>query len=160
MSRRRPRLASAALLLLGAAACHVPGGPAAPAPLDPHDPAAVARALLAPGLDPDDDRAIERLVDPRARDRAPAALVDALLALRPVAPATILAVEPLEGLGRTAVEAELPLAGGGTARVALDLRRTDDGWRVGWFAGAGVEWPPTPRGRGTGLSTSAAPGDL
>ena len=56
-----------------------------------------------------------------------------------------------------AVDVEADLAGGGTARISVQLERdVEDRWHVRWFGGPGAEWPPPPRRRGTGLTSSSA----
>ena len=87
------------------------------------------------------------------------ALAQVFDALRRTRRARILAAQPL-GPERSAVDLEVDLGAGGTARYSSQCERATDGtWVVVSIAGPGVTWPPTPAaGDNEGLSTSSPPG--
>jgi hypothetical protein len=88
-----------------------------------------------------------------------AALLDSLSALSTVADPRIVGVHQPAGPADAFVDIEAGLPGGGVARFTVRLRSTEPGtWRVSWFQAPGAEWPSSPAGSGTGLSSSAPPG--
>jgi len=86
------------------------------------------------------------------------ALAAALKALVPAESARVVAVEPLEVAGKTAVDIEARLPGGGTALCSAQAARGPDGtWRVVWFETPSGSWPARRPGPGEGLTSSAPP---
>jgi len=93
---------------------------------------------------------------PPADDRAE--LLDALELLAAVDELSVVDVQTPAGPRDAFVDLDATLPGGGLAHYTVRLRASpDDTWRVSWFQGPGVEWPPPRRGRGDGLSSSAPP---
>jgi len=122
-------------------------------PPDPLTESVIELFALAHDGEPDAAR-VERLFDVRADERWRATLYDALSQLARVSTPQVVGVEPLEDVGRTAVDVTAGLPGGGEARFALQLEaREDGGWRVVTFDGPGVSWPPRDTQRGPGTST-------
>jgi len=122
-------------------------------------PAAAALELfeLARGADPQGEL-LESTFDapPAADDRA--ALLDALELLATVETPRVVDVQTPAGPQDAFVDLDVTLPGGGQARYTVRLRAFSvDSWRVSWFQGPGVEWPPPRRVRGDGLSSSAPP---
>jgi hypothetical protein len=140
------------VLVAVAAACAEPDrAPASP------DEAALELFRLAGQDGPDPDR-VDRLFGPPVDARRRAALHDALERLReasePVVQQT-LALE--EGGRRVIVDLAARLPGDGSARFSVVVERVAADWRVTWFQGPGVGWPPGPQRRDAGLSTSPPP---
>jgi len=147
-------LALAGLAL--AAGCGLPRGSA---PGD-EDAAAVATQLFE----------VERSAEPETRPipdsfavppdgAAAAALDDVLDELAHVVAPRVVAVEPLDGPDRVAVDVLGSPPGGGTARYSLHLARHAERWRVEWIGGPALTWPRRATGaRGSGLSSSHAEG--
>jgi hypothetical protein len=150
--RWRPWLAGPFVLL---AAC---GGGGDVGPADT-DPAAAALRLfeLAPADEPTDEQ-LRALFEPAPDDDGRAALLDALGALGTTTPRVVEVVQPA-GPADAFVDLAARLPSGGEARFSVRLRAAEPGsWRVIWFQGPGVEWPPRSTRRGDGLSSSAPPG--
>lgn len=150
-------LAFAALAL--AVACA--DGPATGTGAGTGDEATVAKALelFEIGRGRSVDRgAAARLFGALPGGSEQAALLDALERLgRAVEPRPV-AVEPLAGLGRTAIELEAELPGGGMARYEVQIESTADGTLlVHSFRGPDVEWPLRRAPRDAGLSSSHLP---
>ena len=62
-------------------------------------------------------------------------------------------VQPVDEDAYADIVAEME--GGSEARFSVRLRPVDsESWRVIWFQGPGVEWPPPTRRNGDSLSTS------
>ena len=156
MSRRRPALCGALVLpgLLLAAAC---GGPEP----DPQNPASVAVHLFAlAGREP----AFEELAatfDAKTLEAWQGPLLDNLDALSRLGasePPEVLGVDRVPGTPEAYVDLAAELPGRGRADCSVLLRSTGEtGWRIVWFQGPGIEWPPRSR-RDAGLTTSAPPG--
>jgi hypothetical protein len=90
---------------------------------------------------------------------ARAVLLDALQELSVAGDPQVVDLQELAALDRTVVDLEATLSGGGVASYSVQLQPTPAGlFRVTWFAGPGVEWPPPPRRRGQGMSSSHPPG--
>lgn len=101
---------------------------------------------------------LERLFEDLRDEQRLAALYDALSALRDATDPVPLRVEHLDGLGRAVVDFSADLPGGGAAEFSVQLEQAGEGrWKITWFQGPGVEWPPRPGPRGAGLSTSPVP---
>jgi hypothetical protein len=94
------------------------------------------------------------------REDARAVLLDALAALaRPEELVIVDILRPAGAEDDAFVDLAAPLPGGGVAHFNVRLRTAEPGsWRVSWFGGPGVEWPPSPARRGDGLTSSAPPG--
>lgn len=154
---RSPTLNGGLLVTIVACALTTAGcpgdSPDAP-PLDPAARAALEVFDLAQRDDPDGER-LEALFGP-FEEGPPADLHDALGALAAAGPPEIVGRERIEDLDREVVDLEAPFDGEGTGRfsVQLTVRENGDGYRVTWFQGPGVDWPPRRRPRDDGLSTS------
>jgi len=151
-ARRAGAGLAALLLVAGCAACGRGAdgetGPAA---------AALALFTLSRGADPQ-GQMLETTFDapPPADDRA--ALLDALELLAAVEEPRVVDVQTPAGPQDAFVDLDAALPGGGLAHYTVRLRASaEDSWRVSWFQGPGVEWPPPRRMRGDGLSSSAPP---
>ncbi len=147
----------ARLLMLGLAAAALGCG----APFDPShedDPARVAVELfeLARSGEPGGEM-LTRFFGDGLSDYQQADLLDALAALAGFPAPSVLERSPLAGPDEIYVDLATVLAGGGQARFAVKLDRQDEGWRVRWFHGPGVEWPAPRSPRSDGLTTSAPP---
>ena len=151
----RTGLALAALLaVLAACGCGSRDGVARA------DPAAAALDLFELALvdEPTDEQLRDRF-DPAPDHDDRAALLDALSALATVSDPRIVEVQRPAGPADAFVDLEAGLPGGGVARFTVRLRSTEPGgWRVSWFQAPGAEWPSSPAGSGSGLSSSAPPG--
>ena len=141
------------LALLGLAAfvgCSAPE-------LDPNDPASVALQLFTLADAEPGQEELDRLFDPDALANRVVPLLDALDGITGSATPSLLGVETAPGTDEAFVDLELALPGEGRAVYNLKLRRFgQEGWRIAWFQGPGVEWPPRNR-RGASLTTSAPP---
>jgi len=90
---------------------------------------------------------------------AAAALHDVLDELARVEGPRVLAVEPIDGPDRVAVDVLGSPASGGTARYSLHLARRAGTWKVEWISGPALSWPARAAGsRGPGLSSSHTEG--
>ena len=106
------------------------------------------------GTAPDEPRLREWFVLGRDEDRK-TALLDALDALAAIFDPTVTAVEPLPETEGAIVDIRGSLRGGGTALYSVQVEPDErGGWRIGWFAGPGVEWPTPGQRRDGGLTTS------
>lgn len=152
--RLTPWLAGA-LVLCGAAA----SGCREKLPAPAAGPADVALELFElAALDEPTVEQLDRRFGTSMDDQLRAALYDSIAALRPAQEPEVTRVTELDGLGRSAVDLSAGLPGGGRARYQLQLVGPLDGsWRVLWFQGPGVEWPPPRRPDGEGLTTSPPP---
>ncbi len=136
-------LAGVAIVLAAALAggCRACSAPAAQIP--PPDPESAALSLFEaarPGGLPEDR--IPLLFAGPALDQDSAPLLDKLAPLARARSARIVHVETLDLVGRTVVDLEADLEGGGTARFTVQAARQDDGtWRVVWFGGPDGSWP-------------------
>jgi hypothetical protein len=101
---------------------------------------------------------LDSVFDPVSLATGEVALLDALDALAGSPPPELTGVHLSEGEEEAFVDLDVELPGGGRASYNLKLTTgTDGGWRIAWFQGPGVEWPPSG-GRGNGLTTSVPPG--
>ena len=150
---RRARAGLAVLLLVATCTACGRGGGVEPGPSD----AALELFALSRGADPQGEMLEATFAaPPPADDRA--ALLDALELLAAVEDLRVVSVQTPAGPGDAFVDLDATLPGGGLARYTVRLRTSEeDSWRVTWFQGPGVEWPPPPRVRGDGLSSSAPP---
>jgi hypothetical protein len=141
------------LLLLGlltVAACSVP------AP-DPQDPASVALQLFALSESDPGAEELRAWFDPDLLTDQNVALLDALDGISESAAPNLLGVESEPNSQEAFVDLEIELRGAGRAVYNVKVRRIgEDGWRIAWFQGPGVEWPSRNR-KGAGLTTSAPP---
>ena len=145
----RSRVALTTLLLLaGASGC----GPDAP---EPTGPERVVLELFALSADPGEDDLL-RLFGPESDGRRRAVLADSVELLRPAREPRIVGLEEIEGPRRVVIDVEAGLDGGGAGLWSVQVDTVADGWRVTWFQGPGVEWPPARQRRDDGLSTSPA----
>lgn len=96
------------------------------------------------------------LGDPLPPERR-SSLAVVLAPLRTTADARVVAHEAL-GPDRAAVDIEVRLPGGGSARYSAETERREDGrWIVAAIHGPGAAWPLSPIPSGEGLSTSSPP---
>ena len=146
LSRRRLIVAAAAVL---ACACGRPVSE--PVPVDPAEAAVRELFALAAETDPSAER-IETLFG-AFEGETPAHLYDSLSALSSAGPARLLRREELPGLDRLVIDLEAELGTDGTGAYSVQLEPAGDTWRVVWFQGPGVAWPPHSR-RGDGLTSS------
>jgi len=129
-------------------------------PTGPPGPGEVAASLLeVTSLDDPPGEKLAVLFEPDSLVGERTALLEALSGLPASLDPEIKAVER-PGTGDTAfvdLAAELP--GGGSARVTVRLSAHETGaWKVTWFQGSDVEWPPPRTRRGESLTTSSHPG--
>ena len=126
---------------------------------DPAAAAALELFELAQGADPGPEVLAVRFDPPPGDERDQALLLDALASLAALPVPHVVGVERPPGEPEDAfVDLESTLAGGGLARFTVRLAAGEDGlWRVGWFQGPGVAWPPRGRVRNEGLTSSAIP---
>ena len=119
--------------------------------------AALDQFELAHVDEPTDDVLRERFHPaPGADGRA--ALLDALGTLVAATELQVVEILQPEGPGDAFVDLTARLPGDAVARYNVRLHVVQPGsWRVSWFQGPGVEWPPRRAGRGAGLSSSAPP---
>ena len=89
-------------------------------------------------------------------ERARAALLDAIQALRPGGEVEIVDIYPMDDLARMSFGLEGRLSGGGTACYSVQLDTSTEPGAIVWFSGPGIEWPDR-KPHGPGLSTSAPP---
>lgn len=101
---------------------------------------------------------IDAMFDLRADDPRRVSLLDAMDRLRRAGQPTVVRIQVLQDLERTAVDLENRLDGGGIASYTVQLEHSGDDWIVRWLGGPGVEWPLPRRRRDQGLSSSAPPG--
>jgi len=88
-----------------------------------------------------------------------ATLLDELSKLAGVTALHVVEVSQPAGPGDAFVDLEARLPEGGIARFSLRMRGSEPGgWRVAWFQGPGVSWPPGKSRPGESLSSSAPPG--
>ncbi len=140
-------------VLLATTACNDEGRP----PASPAD-AALELFRVARQTEPDAGR-VERLFGPPADDLRRAALHDALEQLGVAAEPRVLAVLALEDeQRRVVVDLAARLPGEGSASFSVVVERVGEDWRVTWFQGPGIGWPPERRRKDPGLSTSPPPG--
>ncbi len=154
----RPGRRIAPPLLLVAAIAGVLGCRGGTAPLRaPRDAREAAIELFALARLPDPSPSDVALVlDPDRAAGDPAGCRAALAALASVSSTAVAGIEPLVGMGKTAVDVDASLPGGGVARFAVQAAPRPDGtWRVVSFEGAGAAWPPARAPRDEGLTTSA-----
>jgi len=148
---------------LSAAGCRGAVDEPASGPLTDPEDAALALFALAPATTAEepDLAPVARVVDERRWRDDPGALLDALEGLRGVERVRVLGSERLEGLDRWVLDLEGLLPGPTLANFSVQVERfEDEGWRVVWFRGPGVEWPGRARPRDEGLSTSPGSADL
>jgi hypothetical protein len=128
-----------------------------PGPLADAEATAVALFSLAAAGDDDPSRIAEVVQeDLAASHRVP--LLEALDGFRAVTDVRARGAEPLDALDRVTVDVEGTLPGDAVAFYAVQVARVPDGtWRVVWFAGPGVEWPPGKGGSNGSLSSSRPP---
>ena len=153
MTLPRPGRLATVVLLVAATACQDQGQA-------PSNPEQAARELfrLARQNEPDPDE-VDRLFGPAVDARRRAALHDALELLRDASEPRVLDTLALEdGERRVIVDLTADLRGDGSARFSVLVEHVAAEWRVTWFQGPGVGWPPERRRRDEGLSTSPPPG--
>ena len=147
MSERSGWIATLALLV-AAVGC---GQSAAPP-----EEAAALRIFGLTGAAPDEPR-LQEWFELGQDEGRKTALLDALDALGTVVDPEVTGVEPLPETNRAIVDILVALPGGGTALYSVQVERDGAGaWRIGWFAGPGLEWPTPGRRRNQGLTTSGA----
>ncbi len=113
-------------------------------------------ALARAGDATPEELALVLAVGPEGPDRP--ALAAALRSLAAAEFARVVAVEPLEVAGKTAVDLEARLPGGGTSGSSLQAVLLPDGtWRVVWLETPSGAWPARRAGPGEGLTSSAPP---
>jgi hypothetical protein len=162
MRRRRPAadaLPAAGALLATVALLAACGGAEAPGG-DPGPEAAARRLFELAGVTEPTDAELAGVIGPVPGEEGRAALLDALGALAGATDLVVVEVSRPGGPGDAFVDLEARLAGGGIARFSLRVRASEPAvWRVAWFQGPGVTWPPAGRRQGESLSSSAPPGE-
>ncbi len=153
----RRNLAAAALSLL-VAACGDSRSPEAESLPPSFDSREAALALFqAAQTNRTSPKEIEALVPPDLTPERRMALAETLAGLRKTLEARLVGEEPV-GVDRSAVDIEILLPGGGTARYSVQVERKEDrSWRVISIHGPGAAWPPNPTPGDEGLSTSPPP---
>jgi hypothetical protein len=114
--------------------------------------------VVARSADPESGRASDLFVAP-PRGAARAKLYDVLEELARVEDPRVVAVEPIDGPDRVAVDILGSPASGAVARYSVHLVRRDGAFRVEWIGGPALRWPARPTAaRESGLSSSHAEG--
>ena len=104
-------------------------------------------------------RSAPDLFDVQPTGAARAKLDDVLDELAGVDEPQVVAIEPMDGDDRIAVDLEGPTADGGVARYSVHLVRRDGALRVAWIGGPALRWPArSTSARETGLTSSPAEG--
>jgi hypothetical protein len=104
-------------------------------------------------------RSAPDLFDTQPTGAARAKLDDVLDELARVEEPWVVAVEPIDGDDRIAVDLEGSTADGGVARYSVHLVRRDGALRVAWIGGPALRWPArATSSRETGLSSSPTEG--
>jgi hypothetical protein len=149
---RLNRTVEIACLIAALAAIPACTGPEIHEPAGP-EPCALALFDLSREGEPDPAE-VERLFGPEPDGARRAALLDALGALAEADAVRVVGTQELALLNRVAVDLVADLAGEGPATYSVQLEpREPNGWRVTWFGGPDVEWPPSRRRRGSSLTT-------
>ncbi len=113
-------------------------------------------ALARPGGAAAEEIALVLAPGPQGPDRP--ALAAALSALAVAESARVVKAEALEVAGKTAVDVEARLPGGGTVTFSVQaVRRPDGTWRVVWIGTPSGSWPARRAVPGEGLTSSAPP---
>ena len=133
-------------LALAAPGC----GPAAP---EPSEPERLALELFRAAAQPERER-LDLLFGPATDEAARAVLADSVERLLPAREPRIVGMEELDGPDQVVIDIEAGLEGGGSGLWSVQVETADGGWRISWFQGPGVEWPPSRRRRDEGLSSS------
>ncbi len=113
-----------------------------PAPGPPRSPQEAVEAVWATAAlgDPAPETLRAVFVEAPLATQTPR-LLDLLDTLRGLTP-TVVRVEPLPGLGRTALDLRADLPAGGMAALSIQVEECPDGtWRVAWLAAPGGSWP-------------------
>ncbi len=124
-------------------------------PIAPAGPEQVAISVFELARDEElDGPAAESLFGEGISDSRLAGLLDSVAALARFEHPEIQGIQAIGGdAGIVDVTATTP--GGGTAAFSFQVEGNEtEGFRVTWFAGPGIEWPPSRRRRGDGLSSS------
>jgi hypothetical protein len=125
--------------------------------LDRDDPGSVALSLFELSHRELHQAELEALFEHEALAEQSVSLRDALGRLPPSAEPRLLRTDPSPDGQEVYADLALELPGGGQAAYTVELRAAvDGGWRIAWFQGPGVEWPPSG-GSDPGLTTSAPP---
>jgi len=148
--RRCPAAPLALLAILVFGCCRPP------APPTPED-VALQLFELARQEEPD-PRLLDACFGPLPDESARAALLDALEPLAAASAPRVVARETLPDAGVVVVDVVAGLRGRGSADYSMHLEGSDEeGWKVRWFRGPGVEWPRPGRPAGQGLTSSRPP---
>jgi hypothetical protein len=120
------------------------------------EPADAVTRVFDMGREPDaGERRLDDLFAAPPAGTARGGLHDVLDALARVDAPRVLAIAPIDGEDRVAVDVEGRPDGGGTATYAVHLVRVDGAWKVEWIGGPSLAWPARPGdARGPGLSSS------
>jgi hypothetical protein len=107
--------------------------------------------------EPTDEQLQAVIAEVPAADRR-AQLLDALAALADASDPRVVEIVQPAGPGDAFVDLTARLADGGEARFGVRVATVEpNAWRVRWFQGPDVDWPPSRRPQGDALSTSAPP---
>ncbi len=133
-------------LALATAGC----GAAAP---EPSEPERLALELFRTAAHPEKER-LDVLFGPASDEAAGAVRADSVERLLPAREPRVVGMQELDGPDQIVIDIEAGLEGGGSGLWSVQVETADGSWRISWFQGPGVEWPPSRPRRDEGLSSS------
>ncbi len=124
-------------------------------PTDPAGPGQIATSVFELARDDGlDGPAAESLFGTEIPDGQLPWLLDSVAALAHFGPPEVEGIQEIAA-DVSMVDLRASTPGGGTATFSFQVEgNPTEGFRVTWFAGPGIEWPPPRRRRGEGLSSS------
>ncbi len=125
------------------------------APTAPASPDQAATSVFELARDEElDGPAAESLFGTEIPETRLASLLDSVAALAHFGLPELGGIQKI-GADVSVVDLTASTPGGGTAAFSFQVEgNPTEGFRVTWFAGPGIEWPPPRRTRGEGLSSS------